>query len=60
MSLAGLCHAVYGTDGFPTALLAVTERHVLSGIAGADVEELVYLYASCDRKFSYPRLRGVG
>ena len=56
VSFAGLCHAVYGTDGFPTALLTVGERHVLSGVAGADVEALVYLYASCDRRFSYPRL----
>ncbi len=56
VSLAGLCHAVYGTDGFPTALLTVVERDVLSGVAGADVEALVYLYGSCDRRFSYPRL----
>jgi hypothetical protein len=56
VSLAGLCHAVYGTDGFPEALLTVEERHVLSGMAGADVEALVYLYASCDRRFTYPRL----
>ena len=56
VSLAGLCHAVYGTDGFPRALLIVEERNVLSGVAGADIEALVYLYASCDRRFVYPRL----
>jgi hypothetical protein len=60
VSLAGLCHAVYGTDGFPTALLTLGERHVLPGVAGADVEALVYLYASCDRRFSYPRLSQSG
>jgi hypothetical protein len=56
VSLAGLCHAVYGTDGFPEALLTIEERQLLSGVAGADVEALVYLYASCDRTFTYPRL----
>ena len=57
VSLAGLCHAVYGTDGFPTPLLAVEERNLLSRVAGADVEALVYLYGSCDRGFTYSRLR---
>ena len=56
VSLAGLSHAVYGTDGFPTALLTVEERTVLREVAGPDVEALVYLYASCDRAFVYPRL----
>lgn len=56
VSIAGLCHAAYGTDGFPTALITLEDRDVLSGAAGADVEALVYLYASCDRGFVYPRL----
>lgn len=56
VSIAGLCHAAYGTDGFPTAFLTLEERGVLSGVAGADVEALVYLYACCDRGFAYPRI----
>jgi hypothetical protein len=56
VSMAGLCHATYGTDGFPTALLSLEQRDVLSGVTGPDVEALVYLYASCDRGFAYPRL----
>ena len=56
VSTAGLCHAVYGTDGFPTALLGLDERANLSAVVGSEVEELVYLYASCDREFVYPRL----
>jgi hypothetical protein len=59
VSLAGLCHAAYGTDGFATALLTLDQRDVLSGVVGPDVEGLVYLYASCDRGVVYPRL-GVG
>jgi hypothetical protein len=54
---AGLCHAVYGTDGFPVTLLDVhTERPALAAVIGADAEALVYFYASCDRSFLYPRL----
>jgi hypothetical protein len=56
VSTAGLCHAVYGTDGFPTALLGLNERDVLAAVVGSEVEALVYLYASCDREFVYPRL----
>lgn len=54
--LAGLSHAYYGTDGFPTALGEVTRREELAGVAGEEAERLVYFYASCDRAFSYPRL----
>ena len=56
VSVAGLCHATYGTDGFPTALLPVENRNQLAEVAGSDVEALVYLYASCDRGFVYPNL----
>jgi hypothetical protein len=56
VSVAGLCHATYGTDGFPTSLLAVEERDQLEEVVGSDVEALVYLYASCDRGFVYPTL----
>ncbi len=57
MCHAGLCHAVYGTDGLPVALLDVrTERPTLAGVIGADAEAQVYLYASCDRSYLYPQL----
>jgi hypothetical protein len=54
--LAGLCHAFYGTDGFPTALGDVTRRDELTAVIGEEAEHLVYLYAACDRDFSYSRL----
>lgn len=54
--LAGLCHAFYGTDGFPTALGEVTGRNELAAVIGDEAERLVHLYAGCDRAFSYPRL----
>ena len=55
---AGLCHATYGTDGFATTLLPLTERATLVALIGESAEALVYLYASCDRATVYPRIRG--
>lgn len=54
---AGLCHAAYGTDGFAPSLLELGERAVLAEVIGGRAEALVYLYASCDRAATYPRLR---
>lgn len=56
LQLAGLCHAFYGTDGFPTALLPLDRRAELAAVIGAEAEAIVYLYASCDRKATYPTL----
>lgn len=56
LQLAGLCHAFYGTDGFPTALLSPDRRAELAAVIGAEAEAIVYFYASCDRKATYPTL----
>ncbi|MFJ9815099.1 DUF6817 domain-containing protein [Streptomyces sp. NPDC101151] len=56
LQLAGLCHAFYGTDGFPTGLLAVDRRADLTAVIGAEAEAIVHLYASCDRQATYPDL----
>lgn len=56
LQLAGLCHAFYGTDGFPTALLPLDRRSELAAVIGTEAEELVYAYAGCDRDASYPNL----
>ncbi|WP_156727208.1 DUF6817 domain-containing protein [Streptomyces apocyni] len=56
LQLAGLCHAFYGTDGFPAALLDLSERPRLTEAIGQEAEELVYFYASCDRTATYPTL----
>jgi hypothetical protein len=53
---AGFCHAWYGTDGFDAVLGDLAFRNELAAVVGQDAEELVYFYASCDRRFSYPRL----
>ncbi len=56
LQLAGLCHAFYGTDGFATALLPLDRRAELAAVIGAEAEAIVYFYASCDRRASYPTL----
>lgn len=49
LRLAGLCHACYGTDGFPTALLPLDRRTEPASVIGPDAEAVVHFYASCDR-----------
>ncbi|WP_425247764.1 DUF6817 domain-containing protein [Streptomyces sp. NEAU-NA10] len=56
LQLAGLCHAFYGTDGFPEALLPLDRRTGLAEAIGREAEAIVYFYASCDRKANYPTL----
>lgn len=56
LQAAGLCHACYGTDGYPHALVGLDERPVLQALAGDRVESLVYLYGSCDRATVHPAL----
>ncbi|MGW2273507.1 DUF6817 domain-containing protein [Streptomyces yangpuensis] len=53
---AGLCHAFYGTDGFPTALLPLARRPDLAEVIGDEAESIVYLYAACDRAATYATL----
>src|SRR5215468_11359912 len=43
LTVAGLCHATYGTDGFPTALLPTSRRGDLVAVIGATAEAIVYL-----------------
>lgn len=55
---AGLCHAAYGTDGFPHALLGLDERRQLRALVGVRAEAIVHHYAACDRARTYPSLGG--
>jgi hypothetical protein len=56
VQVAALCHAAYGTDGFPHPLVDVANRDTLRALIGTEAEALVYLYGSCDRSVTYPRL----
>ncbi len=60
LQVAGLCHACYGTAGYPHPLLGLDERPVLSAVAGARAESLAYLYGSCDRAAVHPVLKEPG
>jgi hypothetical protein len=51
-----LAHATFGTDGFGVQLLDVGRRSELAALVGSAVEAQVYLYASCARQVTYPRL----
>jgi hypothetical protein len=53
---AGLCHAVYGTHGFPQALLNSHQRLELAQLIGSETEAIVYAYGCCDRSAGYPSL----
>jgi len=51
--LAASCHATFGTDGFPHALLPTTQRQRLDEVIGSAAASLVYLYGACDRSPTY-------
>jgi len=56
LALAGLCHAAYGTDGFPQPLIDRARRSVVVGLIGPEAEALVYRYCACDRDATYAGL----
>lgn len=56
LARAALCHAAYGTDGFPLALFDLAERATLRAIVGEAAERLVYVYGACARRETYARL----
>ena len=56
LQLAGLTHAVYGTDGFGLHLMDWSEREPLRSVVGEAAEALVYLYGACDRERTWASL----
>ena len=42
LCLAGLCHTVYGPDGFPVQFLDISRRSELRRLIGPQAEELVF------------------
>ena len=57
---AGLCHAVYGTDGFEIRLRTLDQRRQVAHTIGQQAETIVYRYASCDRKTLYGSVTAEG
>lgn len=56
--VAGLYHAVYGTDGYNPSLAGLNTRPQIAELIGADAEALAYLYGACNRVVFYPRIGG--
>lgn len=54
--IAGLYHAVYGTDAFRPALTSTAMRQSIRDLIGVQAEDLVYLYGACHRETYYPRI----
>jgi hypothetical protein len=54
--LAGLYHAVYGTDGITGALVGLRERGAIAATIGTEAEALAYLYGACARDVFHPRI----
>ncbi|MGI9412178.1 MAG: DUF6817 domain-containing protein [Hyphomicrobiales bacterium] len=49
VALAGLCHSVYGTDGFEHACLAPDQRDPVRVAIGVEAERLAYLFCAMER-----------
>jgi len=56
LCIAGLYHAVYGTDGYNPALISIAGRKGIAALIGAEAEALAYLYGACNRTVFYPRI----
>jgi pimeloyl-ACP methyl ester carboxylesterase len=54
---AGLCHAAYGTAGYPRPLLALSDRARLREDIGDEAEAIVYAYCALDRDVRERELR---
>lgn len=55
---SGLYHAAYGTAGFETQVVLLSQRNDIIKIIGKAAEEIVYLYCSCDREFVFNNFDG--
>jgi hypothetical protein len=55
---SGLYHAAYGTAGFETQVVSLSQRNDIAKIIGKTAEEIVYLYCSCDRGFVFNNFDG--
>ena len=56
LCVAGLYHAVYGTDGIRGELTSLACRSIIVDFIGTDAEAIVYVYAACDRDAFHPRI----
>ncbi|KZN37882.1 hypothetical protein N480_14155 [Pseudoalteromonas luteoviolacea S2607] len=56
LCLAGLFHAVYGSDPTRSRLLGVEKRAEVANMIGSRAEMLVYMFCSCDKPKVLPQI----
>ena len=56
LCVAGLYHAVYGTDGIRGRLVGPDRRHTIAAIIGEEAEAIAYRFGACDRAAFHPRI----
>ncbi len=56
LCMAGLFHAVYGTDGFSPIVVEIAKRKEIAQLIGQEAEQITYIFSCCDRKAVYPRI----
>ncbi|MBQ4845068.1 DUF6817 domain-containing protein [Pseudoalteromonas sp. MMG005] len=56
LCLAGLFHAVYGSDPTRAELLGTDQRVEIAEMIGQRAEALVYLFCSCDKPYVLPQI----
>ena len=56
LCIAGLYHAVYGTDGILGELTTLSRRSSIAEVIGTEAEAIVYVYGACDRDAFHPRI----
>jgi hypothetical protein len=60
LELAGLGHAVYGTDGFDVQLVTIAHREAVRDMLGPEVELIIYRYGAVDRAKTWRGLPASG
>jgi hypothetical protein len=56
LCLAGLYHAVYGTEGIRGSLVGLESRPAIAEVIGSEAEHIAYLYGACARSQFHPRI----
>jgi hypothetical protein len=56
LCLAGMYHAVYGTDGILGFLASLGARTRIAELIGEEAEGIAYLYGACARDVFHPRI----
>jgi len=56
LCLGGLCHSVYGTEAFNVQTVPADARERIASVAGAEAEEIAFLFCVAERDSLYGNL----